>query len=69
MGGMMSGGAGMGAWMFLWIILGLAVVAAVGVVTARVLTGGHQPEPPKVPPPMSSAMPRERPTIPNLAAM
>jgi putative membrane protein len=50
MGGMMSGGAGIGAWMFLWIILGLAVVAAIGVVTARVLAAGHQPEPPQVPP-------------------
>jgi putative membrane protein len=56
MGGMMSSGAGTGAWMFLWIILGLAVAAAIGVVSARVLAAGHKPEPPQVPPAESTAV-------------
>ena len=50
MGGMMGSGAGIGAWMVLWIILGLAVVAAIGLVSAQVLTAGRKPEAPEVPP-------------------
>jgi putative membrane protein len=56
MGGMMGSGAGIGAWMFVWIILGLAVLVTVGVVTARVLVAGHKPEPPQVPPAESAAV-------------
>jgi len=33
------GGAGMGGWMFLWILLALAVVVTAGVVAARALGG------------------------------
>ena len=36
------GGAGMGGWMFLWILLALAVVVTAGVVAARAL-GGRRP--------------------------
>jgi putative membrane protein len=55
MGGMM-GSAGMGAWMFLWIFLGLAVVVTAGVVTARALRGRHEPKPPQIPPAESPAV-------------
>ena len=55
MGGMM-GAAGTGAWMFLWIFLGLAVVVTAGVVAARVLAGRRHPEPPKIPPAESPAV-------------
>jgi len=55
MGGMM-GGAGTGAWMFLWIILGLAVVVTAGVVAARALGGRHEPNPPQIPPAESPAV-------------
>ena len=47
MGGMM-GGAGMGAWLVWWILLGAAVLVAGGVVTARILVNGHRAEPPPV---------------------
>ena len=52
MGGMM--GTGMGAWIFLWVVLGLAVVITAGAVAARVARG--RPEPPQVPPAESLAM-------------
>ena len=45
MGGMM---AGMGAWLLLWIFLGLAVAVTAGVVIARAL-GWRKAEPPKLP--------------------
>ena len=54
MGGMMNGGAG--AWMFLWIVLCVAVVVAAGVVAARALGGRHQPGPPQLPPAESPAV-------------
>jgi putative membrane protein len=49
MGGMM-GGAGTGAWIVLWIFLGLAVVAAAGAVVTRALRASHQAGQPKVGP-------------------
>jgi len=52
----MMGGAGTGAWIFLWIFLGLAVVAAAGVVVARALGNGRKPEPPQLPPAESPAV-------------
>ena len=52
----MGSGAGMRAWIVLWIILGLAVAAAIGVVTTRVLAAGHKPELPQVPPAESAAV-------------
>jgi putative membrane protein len=52
----MMGGSAMGAWIFLWIILGVAVVVTVGVVVARALGTGHKPEPPQVPPAQSPAV-------------
>jgi putative membrane protein len=55
MGGMM-GGAGMGAWVFLWIILGLAVLLIAGVVAVRALGAGHKPAPPAIPPAESPAV-------------
>ena len=54
MGGMLSGGAG--AWMILWIILGVAVVAAAGVVVARALGRRQEPVPPQLPPAESPAV-------------
>ena len=49
MGGMM-GGPGMGAWLFLWIILGVAVAVTAGVVVARALTTRREPGSPQLPP-------------------
>jgi putative membrane protein len=46
MGGMM-GGTGIGAWMLLWIFLGLAVAVGGGVLIARMLgtrRGADQPQ-------------------------
>jgi putative membrane protein len=57
MGGMM--GAGMGAWTFWWILLGLGVAIAVvigGVVAARAVGARREPEPPKIPPGDSPAV-------------
>jgi putative membrane protein len=47
MGGMM-GGAGMGAWIVLWIFLGLAVVVTAAVVVVRALGTRREPEPPQI---------------------
>ena len=55
MGGMMTGG-GMGAWMVLWIVLGLAVVVAGGIVVARALTARREPGPPAISPDDSAAV-------------
>lgn len=55
MGGMMGGGA-MGAWILLWIFLGLAVVAAGGVLVARALAARRKPEPPQILPGDSAAV-------------
>lgn len=44
MGGMM-GSPGMGAWILLWIFLGLALAVTAGVVVARVLGTRHGPDP------------------------
>lgn len=54
MGGM--GGAGMGAWILLWIFLGLAVVVTGGVLVARALGTRRGPEPPQIPPGESPAV-------------
>jgi len=50
------GGAGMGGWMFLWILLALAAVVTAGVVAARALGGRRGPEPPQIPPAESPAV-------------
>jgi len=52
----MMGGAGPGAWMFLWILLSLAVVVTAGVVAARALGRRREPEPPQIPPADSPAV-------------
>jgi putative membrane protein len=49
MGGMM-GGSDMWAWILLWVILGVIVVATAGVVVVRALGSGHKSEPPQIPP-------------------
>ena len=55
MGAMM--GTGMGAWIFLWIILGVAVVVTSGVVVVRALgSGDRKAEPPQLPPAESPAV-------------
>jgi putative membrane protein len=48
MGGMM-GGTGTGAWIFLWITLGLAVMITAGVVVARALAARREPGAPQLP--------------------
>jgi putative membrane protein len=53
-GGMM--GAGMGAWVPLWIFVGLVVVVTAGVVVARVLGTRRGPEPLPLPQPESPAV-------------
>jgi putative membrane protein len=45
MGSMMSGGGIGAAWIFLWILLGLAVLAAGGVPVARALASRRHPGP------------------------
>jgi uncharacterized membrane protein len=55
MGGMM-GGAGTGAWVLVWIFLGLAVVATGGVLLARALGTRRGPEPRQIPPAESPAV-------------
>jgi putative membrane protein len=47
MGNMMGGGTG--AWILLWIFLGLAVMAAGGVLAARALATRRKPGPPQIP--------------------
>jgi len=51
----MMGGASMGAWILLWIFLGLAIVVA-GVLIARALGTRREPERPKIPPGESPAV-------------
>jgi putative membrane protein len=51
MGTMMS--TDTGAWLLLWIILGLAVIMIGGVLIMRALGAGHRAEPPQLPPPES----------------
>ena len=48
MGGMM-GGAGTGAWMLWWILAGIAVAVAGGVLVARALIARREPEPTRLP--------------------
>ena len=48
MGGMMTGG--MGAWIVLWIFVGLAVVVTAAVVVVRALGTRREPEPRQIPP-------------------
>jgi putative membrane protein len=55
MGGMM-GGAGMGAWILLWIFLGVAAVVTGGVLIARALGARREPEPPQISPAESLAV-------------
>ena len=62
MGGMVSGG-GMGAWIILWIVLGLAVTVAGGVVIARALSTRREHEPSALPPADSSAVRRAKDTL------
>jgi len=47
MGGMM-GSTGPGAWMLVWVILGLALAVAGGILVARVLGARHQADPPQL---------------------
>jgi putative membrane protein len=47
MGNMMGGGTGV--WILLWIFLGLAVIAAGGVLAARALATRRKPGPPQIP--------------------
>jgi putative membrane protein len=54
--GAMMGNAGAGAWIFLWMFLGLAVVIVAGAVTARALGGRREPAPPQIPPADSPAV-------------
>jgi putative membrane protein len=61
-GGMMSGG-GMGAWLILWIILGVAVVVTAGVVVARALGSARKPEPTRLPPAESAAVQQAKDTL------
>ena len=55
MGGMLAG-TGMGAWIFLWIMLGAAVVVTAGAMVARALGTGPRPGPPQVPSAQSPAV-------------
>ncbi len=57
------GSGGIGAWMILWIILGLAVVVTAGVVVARALGAGRKHEPPQVPPAESPAVREAKDTL------
>jgi putative membrane protein len=64
MGGMM--GPGIGAWSFLWILLGLAAAAAVvvgGVLAARAAGPRRGPEPPPIPPGDSPAVREAKDTL------
>lgn len=58
MGGMMSG-AGMGAWLLVWVLLGLAVVAAGVTVAVRIL-GRRGPGHPTVSAAESAALQQAR---------
>lgn len=44
----MMSGWDMGAWLLLWIVLGLAVLAAGGHLAARTLGARREPEPPRI---------------------
>ena len=62
MGGMM-GGTGMGAWILLWIFLGLAVVVTGGVLAVRALGTRRAPETPQIPPADSPAVCEAKDTL------
>ncbi len=47
----------------MWIILGLAVAAAVGVLAARAPAIGRKPEPPQIPPAESPAVREAKDTL------
>jgi len=49
-------GADMGAWILLWIFVGLAVVVTGGVLIARGLGTRREPESPQIPPAESPAV-------------
>jgi putative membrane protein len=55
MGGMM-GSAGMGAWVLVWIFLGLVVVVTGGVLITQRLGTRREPEPRQIPPAESPAV-------------
>jgi putative membrane protein len=59
----MMGGAGMGAWILLWILVGLAVVVTGGVLVARALGTQRGPEPPQLPPAESPAVREAKDTL------
>ena len=50
------GGAGMGAWILLWTLLGLALVVTGGALIARALGTRREAEPPQIPPAESPAV-------------
>jgi putative membrane protein len=60
MGSMMSGGGIGAAWMLLWILLGLAVLAAGGVPVARALAARRHPRPLQISPGDSPAVRRAK---------
>jgi putative membrane protein len=49
-------GTGTGAWILLWLILGLAVIMTGGVLIARALGTGRKTEPPQLTPAESPAI-------------
>jgi putative membrane protein len=49
MGGMMGASGTMGAWIFLWIVLALAVGVTGGILIARSLHARHSAAPPQIP--------------------
>lgn len=55
MGGMM-GSAGAGAWILVWILVGVAVVVTSGVLVARALAARRGHEPTRLPPADSPAV-------------
>jgi putative membrane protein len=56
MGSMMSGGGIGAAWILLWILLGIAVLAAGGVPVARAIASRREPRPLQIPPGDSRAV-------------
>jgi putative membrane protein len=56
MGGMMGTSGAMGAWIFLWVLLALALAGTGGYLIARSLHNRHSTEPPQIPPADSPAV-------------
>ena len=65
MGDMMGATGPMSAWIFLWILLALAVGVTSGIVIARSLHSRHRAAPPQLPPADSPAV-REAKDAPRL---